>query len=55
MTFTEQDGKTACWEAVNHWLNMSLIFVAGDTDNEEIETINSTKKEDCKHTFDEYY
>jgi len=34
---------------------MSLICVAGETDNEEIKTINSATKESCKYTVDEYY
>jgi hypothetical protein len=33
---------------------MSLICVAGETDNGHIETINSATKEGCKYTFDEY-
>jgi len=55
MTFKEQDGQSACWQADNHWLNVSLICVAGGTDNVEIKTINSATKECCKYTADEYY
>jgi len=55
MTLTGQDGETACWQADNHWLNMSVICEAGKTDNEDIKTINSATKEFCKYTFDEYY
>ena len=55
MTLTEQDGESACWQADNHWLNTSLICVAGETDNEETEPINSATKESRKYTFDMYY
>jgi hypothetical protein len=34
---------------------MSLIFVGDDTDNGEIETLNSAKREACNYSLGKYY